>query len=174
MFRNYFKIMVRNLRKFKALSFINIFGLSIGIVCFILISLWVTNELSFDKFHKNIDRLYRVNTELPDGRIVPNSSLRLGKELKLRYPEIEEYTNFIPWARSLVKYKNKSYDENNIYLVDPAFFSMFSFDFIAGDKSNPLPDSYSIIMTEQTAKKYFGDENPIGKIVHSDIFNLLV
>ena len=115
--------------------------------------------------------IYRVNTELSDGRIIPNSSLRLGKELQLKYPEIEEYTNFIPWARSLVKYKNKSYDENNIYLVDPAFFSMFSFTFVAGDRFNPLPDSYSIIMTEETAKKYFGNENPIGKQVHSDIFN---
>jgi putative ABC transport system permease protein len=171
MFRNYFKIMLRNLWKYKSFAFINIFGFSIGIACFLLISLWVTNELSYDKFHKNIDRLYRINTELSDGRIIPNSSLRLGKELQLRYPEIKEYTNFIPWARSLVKYKNKSYDENNIYLVDPAFFSMFSFHFVSGNPSNPLPDSYSIIMTDETARKYFGNENPIGKRVHSDLFD---
>jgi putative ABC transport system permease protein len=171
MFRNYLKIMIRNLRKYKGYSFINIFGLSLGIACFILISLWVTNELSYDKFHQNIGKLYRVNTLLPDGKIIPNSSLRLGKELKAKYPEIESYTNFIPWARSLVKYKNKSYDEKNIYLVDPDFFSMFSFKFIAGDPSNPLPDSYSVIMTDETARKYFGNDNPIGKVVHSDYFD---
>ena len=163
--------MLRNFRKNKVFSFINIFGLSLGIACFLLISMWVTDELSYDKFHKKIDRLYRVNTELSDDRIIPNSSLRLGKELQLKYPEIEEYTNFIPWARSLVKYKNKSYDENNIYLVDPAFFSMFSFEFIAGNPADPMPDSYSIIMNDKTAKKYFGNEDPIGKIVHSDIFD---
>jgi len=163
--------MLRNFRKNKVFSFINIFGLSLGIACFLLISMWVTDELSYDTFHKKIDRLYRVNTELSDGRIIPNSSLRLGKELQLKYPEIEEYTNFIPWARSLVKYKNKSYDENNIYLVDPAFFSMFSFEFIAGNPADPMPDSYSIIMSDKTAKKYFGNEDPIGKIVHSDIFD---
>lgn len=171
MIRHYLKIIIRNLLKNRGYSFINIFGLSLGIACFILLSLWVTNELSYDKFHKNIDHLFRVNTVLSDGRIIPNSSLRLGKELKDRYPEIESYTNFIPWARSLVKYKNKTYDENNIYLVDPDFFSMFSFKFLAGDPSNPLPDSYSVIMTDETAKKYFGEDNPIGKVVHSDYFD---
>ena len=170
MLKHYLKIITRILWKNKSYSSINVIGLAIGLACFILISLWVNNELSYDKFHKNIDRIYRVNTELPDGRVIPNSSLRLGKEMKMRYPEIEAYTNFIPWARSLVKYKNKSYDEKNIYLVDPAFFSMFTFNFVAGNSSNPLPDSYSVVMTEETAKKYFGDDNPIGKRVYSNVF----
>ncbi|MFC2136051.1 ABC transporter permease [Bacteroidota bacterium] len=170
MFKNYLKIAIRNMRKNKGYSFINIFGLALGMACFILISMWVTDELSYDRFHKNIDNLYRVNTVLQDGRIIPNSSLMLGREMNDKYPEIEAYTNFIPWARSLVTYNNKSYDESDIYLVDPAFFTMFSIEFVAGDPSTALPDMYSLIMTEETAIKYFGDANPIGKRVYSDVF----
>ncbi|OGU56777.1 MAG: hypothetical protein A2V66_00205 [Ignavibacteria bacterium RBG_13_36_8] len=170
MFKNYLKVLLRNLNKNKGYSFINIFGLALGIACFILITMWVTDELSYDRFHLNIDRLYRVNTELTDGRIISNSSLKLGREMKMLFPEIEAYTNFIPWARSLAIYNDKSYDESNIYLVDPEFFKIFSFEFVAGDPLNPLPDMYSFIMTEETAKKYFGDDNPIGKRVYSDIF----
>ena len=170
MIANYLKIMKRNLLKNKGFSLINIIGLSLGIACFILISMWVTNEISYDKFHKNIDRLYRVNTILPNGKILPNSSLKLGEEMQLRYPEIESYTNFIPWARSLLRYKDKSYDETGIYLVDPAFFTMFSFEFVAGNPSNPMPDIYSIVITSETAKKYFGNENPIGKRIYSNVF----
>lgn len=171
MLKNYFKITIRNLLKHKGYSFINIAGLALGIACFVLISMWVADELSYDKFHENIDRLYRVNTVVENNRIIPNSSLKLGRELKLRFPEIEAYTNFIPWARSLVTYGNKSYDESNIYLVDPEFFTMFSFEFTAGDRSNALPDMYSVVITDETAKKYFGDDNPIGKRIYSKEFD---
>ena len=115
MLKNYLQIAFRNIKKNKGYSFINIIGLAFGMACFMLIALWVFDELSYDKFYKNIDRLYRVNTIEEGNKIIPNSSLRLGKELKERYPEIEAYTNFIPWASSLIRYGNKSYDEHNLY-----------------------------------------------------------
>ena len=126
MLKNYFKIAIRNIKRHKGYSFINIAGLAIGMACCILILLYVTDELSYDKFHENNNRLYRINSINEEGRIITNSSLRLGGEMKEKYAEIEAYTNLIPWARSLMKYGDKSFDEQNIYLVDPDFFKMFS------------------------------------------------
>ncbi|MGD8778590.1 MAG: ABC transporter permease [Ignavibacteria bacterium] len=170
MFTKYLKLTFRNMAKHKGYSFINISGFAVGLACFILISMWVADELSYDKFHKNIDRIYRVNTITGNEKIITSSSLRLGEEMKDKYPEIEAYTNFIPWVRSLLKYKDRVYDEWNIYLVDPAFFKMFTFDFLAGDPNSVLQDRYSIVITEETARKYFGDENPIGKSLYSDVY----
>lgn len=168
---NYLKVIYRNLMRHKGYSFINISGLAVGLACFILISMWIIDEIGFDKFHTNIDRIYRVNTVTKSGKIIPNSSLRLGSELQSKYPDIEAYTNFIPWARSLLKYEDKIYDEQNIYLVDPAFFKMFSFEFIAGNPDNVLPDKFSIVITDETARKYFGNDDPMGKQVYSDVFD---
>ena len=166
MIRNYLKIAIRNLARQKLYSLINIIGLSIGIACFLLISLWVFDELSFDRFHLNNDRIYRVNTMSNEMGLVTSSSWRLGPALKEVYPEIEDFTRLWPWNRSLVKVEDKSFDEGNFYLVDPSFFSIFSFNFIHGSPESALGDKYSVVLTEQTAKKYFGDENPLGKSIY--------
>ncbi len=165
---NYIKTAVRIIRTRKTFSFINIAGLSLGMVCFILISLLIWDEVSYDNYHVNIDRLYRVNTITPSqDKINPNSSLRLGKELKSKYPGIEAHTNLVAWGRSLVRYESKTFDEQGIYLVDSDFFKMFSFNFIEGNPYEVLKDKYSIVITEETAKKYFGEENALGKKVYS-------
>jgi len=166
MLRNYLKIAVRNLLRQKLYSFINITGLSIGIACFLLISLWVFDELSFDQFHENKDRIYRVNTISKEMGLVTASSWRLGPALKEVYPEIEEFSRIWPWARSLVKYDDKVYDESRFYLVDPSFFAMFTFNFLHGSQESALGDKHAIVLTAETARKYFGDDNPIGKTIH--------
>ncbi len=171
MFKNYIKITLRNLACQKGYALINILGLAIGIACFILIALWVFDELSYDQFHEKKDRIFRVNTIAPNHGMVTSSSLRLGPTMKHAYPEIENYTRIVPWARSLMKYKDKAFDEWNIALVDSSFFSIVTFPFIKGEPKTALTDRYSIVITEATAERYFGSEEPIGKMVYSREFD---
>jgi putative ABC transport system permease protein len=171
MIKNYLKIAIRNLIRQKLYSLINITGLSIGIACFILISLWVFDELSFDRFHENKDRIYRVNTMSDEMGLVTSSSWRLGPAMIEVYPEIEAYTRLWPWSRSLVEYQDKSFDESNFYLADPDFFRIFSFQFIYGSKDSALRDKHSVVLTSETAKRYFGDENPLGESIYIDRYD---
>ncbi len=165
MFWNYVKIAIRNLVGEKLYSFINLLGLSIGIACFLIISLWVFDELSFDRFHENKDRIYRVNTMTKNMGYVTSSSWRLGPALKEAYPEIESYTRLWPWARSLVTYQDKKFDETNFYLADPSFFNMFTFTYIHGSPESALRTKFSVVLTKETALRYFEDDNPIGKTI---------
>lgn len=166
MFNNYLKIAFRNIKKNKGYYFINIAGLTIGIVCFILIGLWVKDELSFDRFHQKKDRIFRVLNRNHDGSADFNITYALGPALKAEYPEVEESCRVCLWFGSHVKYQDKIYAERNIYLSDPSFFKIFSFPFIRGNPETALSDKYSIVLTEQMAQKYFGDEDPIGKVLH--------
>lgn len=171
MFKNYIKITLRNLARQKGYALINILGLAIGIACFILIALWVFDELSYDQFHERKDQIYRVNTISPDFGLVTSSSWRLGPAMKDAYPEVDSYTRVWSWARSLVKYEDKVFDEWNIHLVDSSFFSIFTFPFIKGEPKTALVDRYSVVITESTAERYFGEEEPIGKMVYSREFD---
>ena len=163
---NYLKIALRRIKRQKSYSFINIFGLAIGMACFILIVLWIQNELSFDKFHTNKDRLFRIQNKHSNGNCVNSLTYALTPVLKEKYPEVEEAARVWPWHRSLVKYKDKSFDEENYYLTDPDFFKMFSFPFIHGSPETALPDKYSVVLTQKAAQRYFGNENPLGKILY--------
>lgn len=171
MFKNYFKITLRNITRQKGYAIINILGLAIGIACFILIAFWVFDELSYDQFHEKKQRIFRVNTIAPDFGTITSSSWRLGPTMKAEYPEIENYTRVWPWARSLVKYEDKIFDEWNIYLADSSFFTIFSFSFVKGNPKTALSDRYSVVMTAATAKRYFGNEEPLGKMVYSREFD---
>jgi len=171
MFKNYIKIILRNLARQKGYALINILGLAIGIACFILIALWVFDELSYDQFHEKKQRIFRVNTISSDFGIVTSSSWRLGPTMKDAYPEVESYTRVWPWARSLVKYEDKIFDEWNIYLADSSFFSIFTFPFIKGEPKTALAERYSVVITEATAERYFGSEEPLGKMVYSRAFD---
>jgi len=163
---SYIKIALRKIKRQKGSSLLNIAGLTIGMACFILIVLWVQNELSFDKFHANKDRLFRIQNKLSSGNYANSLTYALPPALKEKYPEVEEVTRVWPWHRSLVKYQDKSFDEENYYLTDTGFFKMFSFPFIHGNPETALPDKYSVVLTQKAAQRYFGKEDPLGKILY--------
>ena len=165
MFMNYVKIVLRTIKKQKIYSFINLAGLSLGLVCFILISMWARHEMSYDQFHVKKDRLFRILNANDNGTFGRAVSYALGPELEQKYPEIEASCRVWPWHRSLVKYQDKKFDEYRFYLVDPTFFTMFTFPFIRGNPETALANLKSIVLTEQAAQRYFGEEDPVGKVL---------
>jgi ABC-type antimicrobial peptide transport system permease subunit len=166
MFKSYLKVAFRALRRQKGYSFINIIGLTIGMACFILIGLWVKDELSFDRFHEKKDRIFRVVNKTQDGDFIPNPTYALAPALKSLYQEVEEFARVWPWYGSLVTYGDKKFEEDNICLTDPGFFRMFSFPFIKGDPDTALKDRGAIVITESTSYKYFGNKDPIGQALY--------
>jgi len=174
MLRNYIKIAIRNLWKNKGLSFINIFGLATGMACSLLIFLFVKDELSYDRFHNGSDRIYRVvkdfvnsdGTSLPDATTPPALAPAAQREI----PGIEHVTRVFPnWgSNSLVTYQDKHLYTEKIYRADSSFFDVFNFPFIKGSSKHALQDVNSILITESAAKKYFGTEDPMGKVLKID------
>jgi len=171
MLKNYILISFRNLRKQKVFSLINISGLLLGITAFLLISLWVLNELSFDRFHRNASTIYRVNEKrlFPDyteyGFRTPGL---LADVLKTNFSEVEE-TARVAWTGERVfKYEDKVYYETDVLTVDPSFLEIFSFLVVKGDRSQTLKDPLSIVISQSTANKYFGNEDPIGKTLNME------
>ncbi|MBN2246349.1 MAG: ABC transporter permease, partial [Candidatus Aminicenantes bacterium] len=146
--------------------FINIMGLAIGMACFFLIGLWALDELSFDRFNLNNDRIFRIVNRIQDGSYIPTPTYALAPVLKDTYPEVEDYARVWPWGASLIKYGEISFDNDSILLTDPAFFRIFTFPFLKGNPENALADINSTVLTEETAHRYFGDEDPTGKILH--------
>jgi putative ABC transport system permease protein len=165
MFINYLKIAFRNLRRYQGYSFINIAGLALGMACFFLIVLYVRFELSYDRFHENHDRIYQVlNRYETEGRISwhGSSPAPLGPALVNDFPEITAAVR-INGSGGIVTYRDKSFMERGLLLVDSSFFKVFTFPLLNGNPENPFPDKNSIIITEEMAEKYFGDEDPVGK-----------
>jgi len=166
MFNNYVKIAFRNFRKYKGFSVINILGLSIGMASCILILLWVHDELSFDRFHKNADDIYRIIHYKDNFQSrAAGSPAPLGPALKDEIPEVVNFTRFVTLPKLVVNYEKRSFYENKIVLADPAIFDMFTFPFVRGDAKTAFANPGDIVLTETTAFKYFGAENPVGKIL---------
>src|SRR5678815_638699 len=169
MFRNYFKIAYRNLWKNKGLSFINIFGLAVGIACSLLIFLFVTDELSYDRFHKDSDNIYRIVKDFvnDDGSKIPDATTpaALAPAMQREMPEVASITRIRPnWGRSyLIKYGTKKITEEKLFGVDSSFFDVFTFPFVTGNQKLAFKEVNSIVLTKSAAKKFFGNENPIGK-----------
>ncbi|HEV8515823.1 MAG TPA: ABC transporter permease [Cyclobacteriaceae bacterium] len=158
MFKNLFKIALRSLYKDKTYSAINIFGLTIGITCSLFLLLYILDELSFDRYHKNADNIYRIisNIKEPDNAFTwASTQTPLADELDDNYPEVENAVRFIGINRTIYKIGDKQFPEEKFYLTDSTVFDMFSYHFIAGDPSTALDNSFSIVMTETIAKKYF-------------------
>ncbi len=172
MFGNYLKVAVRNIVRYKGYSFINIAGLAVGMACFILIVLWVRDDLSYDKFHLNADRLYLVTDyeQYADGDEL-NFSVNppeLAPTLIKEYPEIVEAIRYKSLSGRVVRHEDRFFSEDRFAVADPSFFTLFSFEFIKGEPAKVLSSPNSIVITQRMASKYFGDANPMGKTLQVD------
>jgi putative ABC transport system permease protein len=168
MIRNYLSLAIKHLRKQKAFSIINILGLTVGITCCFMIFLFIINEMSYDNFHKNGKNIYRImRTGETNGetREIPWVSPAYATALKNDYPDAVKQAVRVMPDNDLVTYKNISYNEKNIYLTDSNFFQFFDFALIKGNAVTVLRDPNSIVLTKTSAKKYFGNDDPIGKVV---------
>ncbi|MGD8535035.1 MAG: ABC transporter permease [Candidatus Aminicenantes bacterium] len=168
MLRNYLKIAFRNVKRHKVYSFINIAGLTIGMTCVVLLLLWIQDELSYDKFHEKIDDIYLVSAHIKEERdeLQVPSVPGLGPLLKELYPEVEESARFLAGYRTFIlRYKDRTFSEPRVFPADPEVLEVFTFPLVEGDPKTALKDPYSLVLSERTAKKYFGTENPIGQVI---------
>jgi putative ABC transport system permease protein len=172
MLKSYLKIATRNIIREKGYAFINIAGLAVGMACFILIVLWVRDELSYDKFHLNAHRLCLVTDyeKYADGDELYFSvnPPELAPTLISEYPEIVHGARYRPMGGMIVRSGGNSFSEDKLTFADPSFLSMFSFSFVKGEPKQALFSPKSVVITERAAAKYFGDENPIGKTLRVD------
>jgi putative ABC transport system permease protein len=169
MIRNFLLTSLRNLRRYKAYSLINIAGLSVGLACTLLILLWVKNETSFDSFHEHADRLYRVvNTEVLSGGETSSysqCSMNLAQILKAENPEIVETVRFRKLGKSVMAAGNRRFLETGIAYADPSIFTSFTYPLLRGDAGQALADPNSIVLSRRTAAKYFPGQDPMGKVL---------
>lgn len=171
MIRNYLKIAIRNLGRYKFISFVNLFGLTVGLTCCLLIFSFITHELSYDKYQPNADRVYRVTRSFNNpqtGAINLNLSTvapPFGPLLQNDFKEIEGMTRLLQNSATSVRYEDKILTEDNVYFADDKFFDFFQVDVVKGNPAKALNDPYSVMLTEETAKKYFGNEGALNKII---------
>ncbi len=172
MFKNYFKIAWRNLVKNKTFSFINIIGLASGLACFILIALYVADELSYDRFNEKAGRIYRINSDIVFGGNklhLAVASDPMGATLKKDYPQVEEYVRFFNSSGSkLVKKGNEYIRENNVTHADSTLFDVFTLPVISGDAKTALNEPNTVVISESAAKKYFSTADAVGKNIETD------
>ncbi len=168
MLKNFFLVAIRNILRQKAYALINVVGLAIGLACSLLITIFIFHELSYDKFHEKVDRIYRLGVSLKIGEMdgdqawtaVPTASAFLDE-----FPEIIDATRLERWSDILIRYEDKAFIEDDILWADSSFFNIFSFKLIKGDPDKALKEPQTIVLSESMANKYFGDEDPIDKVL---------
>ncbi len=169
MLRNYLKVALRNLTKRRVYSLINIVGLSIGLTVVLLIALTIKFEHSFNSFNKKENRIYRVGLKLKaHGKIMEDSPLfvaALGPAMLKDMPEVENYVRIATPRTLYFTYGEHSFKVENATYADSSLFNIFSFKLIAGDKNSALTDPYSLVLTQATASRIFGNNDPVGKVV---------
>jgi len=172
MLKNYLKIAWRNLAKNKTFSLINIIGLAIGLSCFLLISLYVLDELSFDRYNANAENIYRINCDLKFNGSelhLPVASDMMGATLKKDYPQVKEFTRiFRGGGNKQVKNGDNFINENNVANVDSTFFDVFTLPAIQGDTKTALNQPNTVVITASTAKKYFGTTEALGRTIETE------
>jgi putative ABC transport system permease protein len=171
MFQNAFKTTLRNFRKHKGYSFLNVAGLSVGLAAFILILLFVRYEVRYERHHLNADRIYRLVIEqnLGDRVFVASSSpVPLAEALHVELPEVEEFARFFARGRAIVARGERRFNETGLCFADPGALRMFSYPVLEGNPETALDSSSSAVLTESLAKKYFGDEDPLGQTLSVD------
>ena len=171
MIKNYFKIAWRNLKRNKFISFINLFGLTVGLCCCLLITLYILNELSYDRYNKNANNIYRIertflNAEtgalsLELGAVAPP----FGPLLQNDFKDIKKLTRVLATGTSAIKYGDNIFNQDNVFFADENLFDIFDFKVTKGNVAKSLNDPYSVMLTEETAEKYFGNDDPMNKVI---------
>jgi putative ABC transport system permease protein len=173
MIKNYLKSALRNIQKHPFISFVNIFGLTIGLTCCLLILLYIINERSYDKFNTNVDNIYRVTRifysddgaeSLHTGSIAPP----FGPLLKNAFPDIQKVTRLLPKSGTTVQYGGKLLNEKEGFFADENLFDFFTVPVVQGDPHQALLQPFSVMLTEELAKKYFGTTDPMNKTIKLD------
>ncbi len=170
MIRNYLKIAIRNLLKYRFISFINLFGLTVGLTCCLLITAYILNELSYDRYNKNADHIYRVTRSFnnQDGVVsltLSTVSPPFGHYLPTDFPEIKKMTRLLDYSPTPMKYKEKMFNEKGVFFADENLFEVFTVKVLKGNPKNALSNPFSVMLTEEMAKKYFGNEDPMDKSI---------
>lgn len=169
MIKNYLLTSIRNLRKHFVYSVINITGLGLGLAICLLLVVWISHELSYDKFYEKSDRIYRAALEYSFGGQVVKTSVSptaLLPSLEKNFAEVEtgvRVYNPSAWRSYIVRYEDNVFEEGDFYFADSTFFDVFSVKLLSGDARTVLKEPYTAIVTKSTSKKYFGDEDPVGK-----------
>ncbi|WP_339792747.1 ABC transporter permease [uncultured Imperialibacter sp.] len=169
MLKNYFKVAIRNLLRHKAYSLINILGLSIGLTCCLLLFIYVQDELSYDKFHTKSERIYRLKYEI-NGFNLARSPLPIAPNLVSFFPEVEKAARMYNRDASVEIVdqagNKKQFEEGRIFFADSTIQDIFTFEYVAGDPASMLRNPFSVVLTDEVAEKYFGNENAIGKTIY--------
>ena len=172
MFRNYFKVAVRNITRYKFYSAINIMGMTIGLTACLVIILYIADELSYDTFNRNGHRIYQVGLHAKIGGQevrVANTCPPMGEALATEVPDVESSMRIGPYyGEPSIKYGDKVFAQKKIFFVDSNFFQFFDYKLLKGDPVNALTEPNSLVMTEEAAARYFGEEDPLGKLVVVD------
>ncbi len=168
MLKNYLTIALRNILRHKTYSFINIAGFTIGIASCLLILLYIIHELSYDRFHEKADRIYRIGGEFRLGGAewaTATSPAPAAAGFRDEFPEVEDATRFFSPGEQVTRYQDKLFNETGLFYADGNFFSVFDFELLQGDPATVLLEPNSVVLTEETALKYFGTEAAIGEII---------
>jgi len=168
MFKNYFKTTWRTLTKNRLFTFVNIFGLAIGLTCCLLIAAFLSDELSYDRYSPNAEQLYRVGVQVDQNGGVadyPDVDVAVGPGMKNTYPEVLACTRLIPLSESYVQFGDKQFKEHRMAFCDSNFLQLFSIHLVEGDEQTALVSPNSVVITRAIAKKYFGDAPALGKVL---------
>lgn len=171
MVKNYLLVALRHLKRQPTYSFLNILGLTIGIVSSLLIVLYLSNELGYDKHHVKADRIYRVNADIsePDNAFRwASSQLPMGRTVASEFDEIESFVRIVPQGRIKFQLEDIFYQEEDVYMVDSTMFDVFTYDLISGNPSTALMNPNSIVLSESMAKKIFKSEDPMDKTLRTE------
>lgn len=170
MFKNLLKTAVRHIRKHLGYSLLNVLGLTIGITSALFLIIYVSDELSYDRYHDNADRIYRVSSKITetDDQFTWNvGQIPMGPQVVQDYPEVESFVRFFNMPRALYKFEDKEYIEENFYYADSTLFDIFTYKVLKGEVRSAVKDPGKIVLTETVAGRYFGETDPVGKTLTS-------
>ncbi|MEZ5198591.1 MAG: ABC transporter permease [Bacteroidales bacterium] len=170
MLKSYLQSLYRNINRNRFYTFLNLLGLAVGLAAAFIILLYVQDELAYDKYNKNHKRIYRIESDVSVNSkhsLFATAPVPMGPAFKLEFPEVEEFTRFRMVGTTVFDYNDKAFFEDKFCLADSSVFDVFTFPFVSGVPENALSEPFTIVLTQATAKKYFGDVNPVGMSLHS-------